>query len=68
MPMLRGVSAYASEKNVKAYVSFEERMACGIGACLGCVTKTKNKDAHSMVNNTRVCVDGPVFDTEVLDI
>ena len=68
MPMLRGVSAYASEKNVKAYVSLEERMACGIGACLGCVTKTKNKDEHSMVNNTRVCVDGPVFDTEVLDI
>ena len=68
MPMLKGVASYAAEKGCRAFVSLEERMACGIGACLGCITKTKNKDEHSRVNNARVCVDGPVFDTEVLDL
>ena len=41
--------------------SLEERMACGIGACLACVCKSKEKDAHSNVNNKRICKDGPVF-------
>ena len=41
-------------------------MACGIGACLGCVCKSKEIDAHSLVHNKRVCKDGPVFlSTEV---
>ncbi|MDU5954983.1 MAG: dihydroorotate dehydrogenase electron transfer subunit, partial [Ruminococcus sp.] len=44
----------------------EERMACGIGACLACVCKSREKDAHSNVNNKRICKDGPVFlSTEV---
>ena len=37
MPMLRAVKAYAREKQMECWVSLEERMACGIGACLGCV-------------------------------
>ena len=38
----------------------------GIGACLACVCKSKEKDAHSNVNNKRICKDGPVFlSTEV---
>ena len=40
----------------------------GIGACLGCVTKTKEPDEHTHVNNTRICVEGPVFDASVVDI
>lgn len=36
-------------------------MACGIGACLACVCKSKDVDHHSHVNNKRVCKDGPVF-------
>ena len=40
---------------------FEERMACGIGACLACVCKTKEKDHHTNVNNKRICKDGPVL-------
>ena len=68
MPMLRGIKAYAKEHGMKAYISLEERMACGVGACLGCVTKTVNKDHHTHVNNTRICVEGPVFDSEVVDI
>lgn len=68
MPMLRALKAYAEEKNITAYISLEERMACGVGACLGCVCKTVNKDAHSHVNNARVCVEGPVFDAKEVEI
>ena len=68
MPMLRAIKQYASENNIKAYISLEERMACGVGACLGCVCKTVNKDHHSHVNNTRICTEGPVFDAEEVDI
>lgn len=60
-PMLRAVKAYAQEKGILCYVSMEERMACGVGACLGCVCKTTGEDAHSHVHNARVCKDGPVF-------
>lgn len=68
MPMLRGIKKYAEETGVKAYLSLEERMACGVGACLGCVCKTKNVDEHSHVNNARICTDGPVFDADDLDL
>ena len=65
-PMLRAIKAYAEEKKIECYISLEERMACGIGACLACVCKTKEKDAHSNVHNKRICKDGPVFlSTEV---
>ena len=65
-PMRRGIKAYAEEMGIEAQISMEERMACGIGACLGCICKTKEKDAHSNVNNKRICKDGPVFlSTEV---
>lgn len=60
-PMLRAIKEYALEKGIECYISMEERMACGIGACLGCVCRTKEKDSHSNVNNKRVCKDGPVF-------
>lgn len=68
MPMLRGVKAFAEKHAVPAQISLEERMACGIGACLGCVCKTKETDAHSHVNNTRICKDGPVFDAQTVEI
>ncbi len=68
MPMLKAIKSYAQEKDIEAQISLEERMACGIGACLGCVCKTKNKDEHTNVNNTRICTDGPVFDSRIVDI
>ncbi len=65
-PMLRALAAWASEEGIKCYVSMEERMACGIGACLGCVCQSTELDDHSHVKNKRVCADGPVFlSTEV---
>jgi len=65
-PMLRGLKEFGLEKNIPVYVSMEERMACGVGACLGCVCQSTEKDHHSKVHNKRVCKDGPVFlSTEV---
>lgn len=65
-PMLRAIKAYAQENGIECYISLEERMACGIGACLGCVCQSKEKDHHSNVHNKRICKDGPVFlSTEV---
>lgn len=60
-PMLRAVKEYAEQKNIKAQISMEERMACGIGACLACITGSVDIDSHSNVNNKRICKDGPVF-------
>lgn len=68
MPMLRAIKRYAAEQGIKAYISLEEHMACGVGACLGCVVKTKEVDHHSHVHNARICTDGPVFDAEEVDI
>lgn len=67
-PMLRAIKAYAEEHNITCYISLEERMACGIGACLACVCKTKEKDEHSQVNNTRICKEGPVFNAKEVEI
>lgn len=65
-PMLRALKAYALEEGIPCWISMEERMACGVGACLACVCKSKDVDAHSHVHNKRVCKDGPVFlSTEV---
>ncbi|MDK2807892.1 MAG: dihydroorotate dehydrogenase electron transfer subunit [Clostridiales bacterium] len=66
-PMLAALASFAKDQGISAQVSMEERMACGIGACLACVCKTKDKDHHTKVNNTRVCKEGPVFDSETID-
>ncbi|MCR5625463.1 MAG: dihydroorotate dehydrogenase electron transfer subunit [Lachnospiraceae bacterium] len=68
IPMLKGVKGYALEADIAAYISLEERMACGIGACLGCVCKTTEVDDHSHVNNARVCKDGPVFECRAVEL
>jgi dihydroorotate dehydrogenase electron transfer subunit len=56
-PMLREVAAVAKKYNIPAQVSLEEHMACGIGACLGCVVNTQD-------GFKRVCKEGPVFDAK----
>jgi dihydroorotate dehydrogenase electron transfer subunit len=55
--MLRAVSRTALERGLKGYVSVEENMACGVGACLGCAVKTAK-------GYMRVCKEGPVFRME----
>ncbi len=60
-PMLRAIKSYAAENGIECWISMEERMACGIGACLACVCKSKEVDDHSRVHNKRICKEGPVF-------
>ena len=55
-PMLRALKVAMKGRDIPVYVSLEERMGCGIGACLVCVCE-KTDGAHA-----RVCKDGPVFD------
>lgn len=58
-PMLKGIASLAKEKGIACELSLEERMACGVGACLVCQCKTiKNGEEFS----SHVCTDGPVFD------
>lgn len=54
-PMLRALKALVEKENIPCYVSLEERMGCGIGACLVCVCDLTNG------KKARVCKDGPVF-------
>lgn len=67
-PMLRALKAYAAEQGMDCYISMEERMACGIGACLACVCNSTHKDEHSNVNNKRICKEGPVFDAKEVEL
>ena len=67
-PMLRAVKAFAAEHGTECYLSMEERMACGIGVCLGCICGTTEVDEHSQVKNKRVCADGPVFRAEEVEL
>ena len=55
--MMRGVAKLALEKNLPCEVSFEKRMACGLGACLSCSIDTVD-------GRKKVCKDGPVFDAQ----
>jgi len=55
--MLETVAGIAAGRGIEAYVSMEENMACGIGACLGCVVKTVS-------GHKRVCKEGPVFNAK----
>jgi len=57
--MMKKIVEKCRVKNVKCYVSLERRMACGLGACLGCTVETAN-------GNKRACKDGPVFSSEEL--
>lgn len=60
-PMLRAIKEYALLHDIECYLSLEERMACGIGACLACTCGSVEKDHHTNVHNKRICKDGPVF-------
>ncbi len=58
-PMLAYLQKICAEAGIKSYLSMENRMACGVGACLGCTITTTQ-------GNKRCCKDGPVFDGEIL--
>ncbi|MCR5125558.1 MAG: dihydroorotate dehydrogenase [Treponema sp.] len=60
LPMLAYIQKICVEAGVQSWLSMENRMACGLGACLGCTIKTSE-------GNKRCCKDGPVFDGKILD-
>ena len=58
-PMMKAVARYAHQAGIDCEVSLENKMACGLGACLCCVEKT-------ISGNVCVCTDGPVINTKKL--
>lgn len=65
MIMMSTTSDVALKTGANCLMSLEAQMACGDGACLGCVVESKHeKEGEKMV---RVCLDGPVFDTREID-
>lgn len=62
IPMLRNIAKICNKFNVSCEVSMEERMGCGIGACLVCAIETIDKSGNIIVKH--VCKDGPVFNSK----
>ncbi len=60
-PMLKAIAAAAKEFGVRCEVSLEERMGCGVGACVGCVCRIQRNGEEKLL---RVCKEGPVFNSE----
>ncbi|MFH1458970.1 MAG: dihydroorotate dehydrogenase electron transfer subunit [Candidatus Omnitrophota bacterium] len=60
LAMVKALTKMAQKYNLQGQVSLDEMMGCGIGACLGCVVKTK--DFKNRIRYKRICKDGPVFD------
>ena len=63
--MLKAIQAFAKEENIPCQISLEERMACGMGVCLGCAVKFV-KDGKEEYKH--VCKNGPVFNAENVEI
>lgn len=65
LPMLKAIRNYAIENNIPCQISLEERMGCGIGACLGCAVKVISGEEPRYGH---VCKDGPVFYAKDVEI
>jgi len=61
-PMMKALASILGESKFNCQVSLEERMACGLGACMGCAVAVKDKQGN--VAYKRVCADGPIFNLE----
>ena len=67
LPMLKAVQKLANEKNIPCQISLEEKMACGLGVCLGCAVKTASSPADNP-EYWHVCKAGPVFNSKDVEI
>jgi dihydroorotate dehydrogenase electron transfer subunit len=65
-PMLRGLCRLAAERDLPCEVSLEVRMACGFGACVGCVVPIRDAEAPEGFRYRKACQDGPVFDASTI--
>lgn len=61
-PMLKNIAAMAQQHEKECFVSLEQRMACGVGACLGCAVGIKKDEGSTTYQH--VCKNGPVFKAE----
>ena len=61
LPMLKACHEFSLEKGVDCYVSLEQVMACGVGACMGCAVKIKGENPYA-----RVCTEGPIFNSRTV--
>ncbi len=61
LPMLRAISLLAHSRKIPCWVSMEQTMGCSMGACMGCVIKTRRDPGFA-----RVCTEGPIFDSREL--
>ncbi|SBV97650.1 Dihydroorotate dehydrogenase, electron transfer subunit [uncultured delta proteobacterium] len=74
MPFLKAVRQFALHHNARAQLSLETRMACGVGACLGCVVKStaaKSRQAVPVPDGfayVQTCTNGPVFWADQIDL
>ena len=61
-PMLRAIKAYGLERGIPCWILDGEKMACGVGACLACVSASRLRwMVIHMCTTKRICKDGPVF-------
>ena len=67
LPMLKAIQEYAKENNIRCEISLEQKMACGIGVCLGCAVKTA-KSPQDAPQYWHVCKAGPVFNAMDVEI
>lgn len=67
LPMLKAVQKLAIEKELPCQISLEEKMACGLGVCLGCAVKTA-KSPKDAPEYWHVCKAGPVFNAKDVEI
>jgi dihydroorotate dehydrogenase electron transfer subunit len=65
VPMLHALAEFADTRNLPCQISLEARMACGVGACLGCGVPTRSV-ASKLPTYQRACKEGPVFDSSVI--
>jgi dihydroorotate dehydrogenase electron transfer subunit len=64
-PLLRGCRDWSQAKGLVCYISLEQIMACGVGACMGCAVKVRDADASPAgFAYARACTEGPVFNSE----
>jgi dihydroorotate dehydrogenase electron transfer subunit len=68
-PLLKGCHDWARTRNLVCYVSLEQIMACGVGACMGCAVKVKDASFGASIGASgsgyvRACTEGPVFNSE----
>jgi dihydroorotate dehydrogenase electron transfer subunit len=65
LPMLHTLSEFARSRKLPCQVSLESRMACGVGACVGCSIPTQS-DESTLPTYQRACTEGPVFDSSII--